>query len=493
MKLRHHSLALLAVALAAATVVLSPATAQEVLGDYVVLSWNDLGMHCMNQDHDQISILPPYNNLLAQVIERGNATTLPHIVTSGVTIEYSIPGNTYSVGKTNFWSYEDQLFGVNLPDNVGLTGHGLTGEFVSGPNYWIADGIPVTPFTDANPTVEDPYQQALVILKDPQGNELHRSQPVIPVSTEVNCVSTGCHSSINNILNEHENEGGFDPNNTPILCAQCHGMTPLTGPNPGTAGYFSRRIHEKHDFLDQSMPGIAGCYKCHPGQNTSCLRGTMSTNFGLVCQDCHGNMHQVSDSIGNGRTPWIDEPACRTCHTATYGEPVGTLYRNAVGHGGVRCAACHDSPHAIAPSRVDRDNAKMIALQGHAGTLSDCTVCHGVVPSGAGPHGITSTAVVEGELLGGASKLATFPNPVRAGGLVRIRGTAESTDGGHLLVFDAAGRTIRKLEASVAGSRELTGAWDGRNARGESVAPGVYFVRWTRGEEKATGKVVVID
>ena len=271
---------------------------------------------------------------------------------------------TYSVGKTNFWSYEDQLFGVNLPDNVGLTGHGLTGEFVSGPNYWIADGIPITPFTDANPTVEDPYQQALVILKDPQGNELHRSQPVIPVSTEVNCVSTGCHSSINNILNEHENEGGFDPNNTPILCAQCHGSTPLTGPNPGSAGWFSRRIHHRHDFIAQSLPGQAGCEKCHPGPNTHCLRGTMNTDYGMVCTDCHGTIVNVANTISSGRIPWLDEPACRDCHTAQFGEPVGVLFREATGHGGVMCSGCHGSPHAIFPSREARDNANNVALQG---------------------------------------------------------------------------------------------------------------------------------
>ena len=38
--------------------------------------------------------------------------TLPQLVTARVTIEYSIPGNTYSVGKTDFWTYANALFGV---------------------------------------------------------------------------------------------------------------------------------------------------------------------------------------------------------------------------------------------------------------------------------------------------------------------------------------------------------------------------------------------
>ena len=33
------------------------ARAQDSLGTHVILSWNDLGMHCMNKDHDQLSIL----------------------------------------------------------------------------------------------------------------------------------------------------------------------------------------------------------------------------------------------------------------------------------------------------------------------------------------------------------------------------------------------------------------------------------------------------
>lgn len=467
--------------------------APAALGSHIVLTWNDLGMHCMNQDHDQISILPPYNDLVAQVIRRGDAATLPAVVTQGLMLEYSIPGNTYSVGKTNFWDYDVQLFGVDLPPNVGLTGNGLAGVFGEHTGYFEADGIPVTPFTDAAPTVEDPYQQALVIVKDGNGSELARSWPVIPVSIEVNCVSSGCHSSIQNILNEHENEGGFDPNNTPILCAGCHGSTPLTGPNPGSHGWFSRRIHHRHDFIDQQIPGINGCYKCHPGPQTDCLRGTMSTSYGMICQDCHGTMQQVAQSIDDGRIPWNDEPACRDCHTAQYGEPVGVLFRNATGHGGVRCAGCHGSPHTIFPSREARDNANNVALQGHAGTLSDCTVCHGVTPSGVGPHGVTSTAVVETELLDGATDLRVFPNPVRAGDVVQLQGRAETVDGGHLLVFDAAGRTVRRLSVSTAGTDAMRGEWDGRDAQGNRVAPGVYFVRWSRGAERAAGRVVVLN
>lgn len=71
------------------------------------------------------------------------------------------------------------------------------------------------------------------------------------------------------------------------------------------------------------------------------------------------------------------------------------MYRNSVGHDGLYCEACHGSTHAILPSLEPNDNIQNIALQGHAGTLSDCTVCHASVPDGPGPHGIRPSLTPE--------------------------------------------------------------------------------------------------
>ena len=49
------------------------------------------------------------------------------IVTDTISVSFSFPNNTYSVGKSNFWDYDLALLGVDLPDNVGLTGTGLAG------------------------------------------------------------------------------------------------------------------------------------------------------------------------------------------------------------------------------------------------------------------------------------------------------------------------------------------------------------------------------
>jgi hypothetical protein len=324
--------------------------------------------------------------------------------------------------------------------------------------------------------------------------ELHRSEPVIPVSVEVNCVSAGCHSSENAILYAHEQEGGYDPSNPPILCAWCHGSPPLTGPDdPGSGGWFSMRIHGQHTFIDEQIPGIDGCEKCHPGPQTECLRGTMGNDYGLICQDCHGDMDWMKQSIDDGRIPWVEEPACRTCHTAQYGEPEGVLYRNATGHGGVMCEACHNSTHAIWPSREDRDNANAIALQGHAGTLRECVVCHGYTPSQPGPHGYVPTDVVEAEIMSGAGRLEIYPNPLASGQKASILAAGSRAASGSMLVFDARGRTVTMLRARPDAAGKLRAFWDGKDGRGRRAPAGVYFLRWQEGEQKAAGKLILID
>jgi hypothetical protein len=175
---------------------------------------------------------------------------------------------------------------------------------------------------------------------------------------------------------------------------------------------------------------------------------------------------------------------------------VGVLYRNATGHGGVLCSGCHNSPHAIFASREPRDNQVMVDLQGHSGTLSACQVCHGIVPSGQGPHGIYSTAVeqvetVENEVLGGAARLVAYPSALRAGIACTIETPATNALRSRIVIFDASGRTVRFL--SLEGRRgPVETTWDGRDARGVPVSSGAYFLRWDDGAKRAATKVVVV-
>lgn len=352
--------------------------------NYILTGWNDLGMHCANQDFSTLVVLPPFNNVHAQAIRVGSYQNPPQIVTQNLYVTYEIPGNTYSVGKTNFWSYAQQIFGVNLPPNIGLTGNGLTGMMTPDSNNFIVTGIPITPYTDADLVHEDPFQLGLLKLYNQNDSLLATAQPVIPVSNEISCVSAGCHSSMQGILNRHDNEGGFDPNARPVLCATCHSSNALGTPGHPGLPSLSQVIHQSHGGRTND------CYKCHPGPSTRCLRDIMSTRHNMTCQNCHGSVSNVGNTIENGRNPWLQEPSCGAaqCHGSQYAEEPGKLYRNSRGHGGLFCSVCHGEPHAIVKSRVDRDNVENINLQGYAGTLNKCETCHGIIPAGAGPHGI---------------------------------------------------------------------------------------------------------
>jgi hypothetical protein len=142
----------------------------------------------------------------------------------------------------------------------------------------------------------------------------------------------------------------------------------------------SNAMHEKH--AGKVPDTTFGCYNCHPGISTKCLRDVMSTQHGMGCTDCHGGMEQVKQNPN----PWLNEPRCDTCHNQAGYAQNNALYRHSTGHGGVYCEACHDSTHAIAPSSQPRDAIKFISLQGHAGTLDTCTVCHLTNPATGGPH-----------------------------------------------------------------------------------------------------------
>jgi len=74
----------------------STPTANAAGGKYVILAWNDLGMHCYNRDFADLAVLPPFNTLWVQVVRVGNP---PKIVTQGIKVSYFYADNTYSVGK----------------------------------------------------------------------------------------------------------------------------------------------------------------------------------------------------------------------------------------------------------------------------------------------------------------------------------------------------------------------------------------------------------
>ncbi len=444
---------------------------------YVLLGWNDLGMHCANKDFSRIAILPPYNNIYAQLVKRTPGQK-PQLITSGVILEYSIPGNSYSAGKTNFWTYAQDLFGLTtpLPDNIGLTGKGLTGVLDCQGNYYSAKGIPTTPYRDTSLNKESPFQLIHIVAKDSATKViLTTTDVVIPISNEIGCVQPGCHPSEQSILDNHPvKQADFKPNG-PNLCASCHPDNALGTVGDSGTMPLSEAIHHKHGGL--GLPSTKEtCYKCHPGPNTQCLRDVMSQNSmsPMICEDCHGTLDMIAHSISHDRRPWLDEPKCGSveCHGSLYSEQPGKLFRESQDHGGLFCSACHGSPHAILPSREANDNLQNIRLQGHAGTLENCTVCHGDNPvEEQGPHSLVTTANKNGNNIPvGFKLLQNYPNPFNPSTKIIY----QMAKAGHvkIVVFNAMGKEVKKLvdEFQNSGIHKIT-----FNAKG--LSSGIYYYR----------------
>lgn len=391
---------------------------------WTVVAWNNLGMHCMDADFSVFGILPPYNTIQAQVIDDTG-----HLVTSAAGVRVTYQGvadpagsvNTTSAGKTNFWSYVLPMFGVSLPVNVGLTnangtfrmpGAGNPAQsmtFDSGLNWFIAEGIPITPYDDAGK--KNYYPMMKVTATDNSGAALASTNIVLPVSDEMDCSS--CHASGSapaaqpaagwvynanpqrdfrlNILRLHDQHQGtslYAPAvaGTPVLCASCHTSEALAGSGKAGIPPLTAAIHTLHAGVTDPVNGLtldssanrSACYRCHPGSETRCLRGAMGNavaadgSMAIQCQNCHGSMSAVGSYA---RTGWFQEPTCQSCHT-------GTATSNA---GAIRFTSVFDSPGhtrtTTNPTFATSSNTPAPGYSlyrfssGHGGL--QCSACHG--------------------------------------------------------------------------------------------------------------------
>jgi len=408
--------------------------------EYVLLAWNDLGMHCISDSDEWFVILPPANTLEAQLIKRGPS---PEVVTEDVELSYEVePGFANPAAHVEFWKYAKQNFGADLERNVGLAGNGINGVFAPDERGigFIAEMIPVVPYGDDG--VYNPYPLFTVVAeRKSTGAELARTRTVAPTSTEMGC--RNCHGgawafkgaagvgdeTAVGILRAHDRLSGTTLHadaaaGKPRLCQSCH-----ADPAVGAIGQperltLSAAIHGWHaNFMH--VESSAACAMCHPAGSrgsTRCLRGLHAT-VGIGCVDCHGTLQEHALSLLRAeknkpsapalslhletthvdspedvepRGPWLNEPDCLTCHVDyekpaagatsfnTWTEAPEELFRMRTGDAGsVRCAACHGSPHALYPAGNhlgrDRDNLQPLQYGGAPypiGAERSCAVCH---------------------------------------------------------------------------------------------------------------------
>ena len=113
----------------------------------------------------------------------------------------------------------------------------------------------------------------------------------------------------------------------------------------------------------------------------------------------------------------------------------------------------------------------------------------GITQQVAQPVWTNGLVGVEADVPGALRTLRVAPNP--APGAVRLAFELAAAGTVRAAVYDVAGREVAALADArmAAGSHEL--AWDGRDAAGQRVTGGIYFVRLT-GADRSTGTRVVM-
>jgi hypothetical protein len=199
-----------------------------------------------------------------------------------------------------------------------------------------------------------------------------------------------------------------------MLCQDCHGDMTQVGED------FSRNVSPDNPgafelggdfYTNPAQPRVPwanepGCGSCHTGDAMDNLAGSTDTVVNPF--DADGNpdnirLFRAYLSNDTKATPIVptnkrfaenvieaDNPAVAGPDDPRIGNPM--LYRVSTGHEGIFCEACHGSTHGIWPNRNPNanDNVTAMQLQGHRGTISECSTCHegDLGNTLDGPHGM---------------------------------------------------------------------------------------------------------
>ncbi len=204
---------------------------------------------------------------------------------------------------------------------------------------------------------------------DAQGNSLPMEQ---------NCLR--CHAGHREPLyrDRHVTAG--------TTCQDCHGDMLAVGaanakPKPGPEG-FAQRV----DWYDQ--PDCGSCHTGNGNQGKAGGNGYFSAGVLKRAFDSHdlSAMSRAPESrrfAVRERPPaevfyqnWLDADWSTRNSVLTLTQPLYRESRDA--HGNVACGACHGGAHELWPNRDPKanDNVTALQLQGSAGPILECSVCH---------------------------------------------------------------------------------------------------------------------
>jgi hypothetical protein len=199
-----------------------------------------------------------------------------------------------------------------------------------------------------------------------------------------------------------------------MVCQDCHGQMAQVGKDfskdvsPTSVGNFhlAKDFYTNPATLRVPWANEPGCGSCHTGTATD----NLASSTGVVRNgyDTNGikdgirliRAYRSTDANAKPIVPTNKRFAENTVPVsfngfANPGAGNPKLYRVSTGHGGVMCEGCHGATHAewdTDGSPLKNDNVTAMQLQGHAGTVSECSTCHVTTSMSAttldGPHGM---------------------------------------------------------------------------------------------------------
>ncbi|MEY3880423.1 MAG: hypothetical protein RIQ94_1219 [Pseudomonadota bacterium] len=361
-----------------------PVTVQAapVAGNYTLLAWNDLGMHCMDgMDFSVFTILPPYNTLHAQLKNKSGK-----LITTNVKLTYeAVPDSTGSMNsssydKTNFWDNVGLLFGLNPAKDEGVNLDGLASgtpapgskvpsliptDMIYNTDFkWFeAEGIPMTPFPD-NPLIDNNgnpvknfYPTVKVVARDLSNNILAETTTVLPVSDEMTC--KGCHASTT-ISNAAKPTAGWVVDldkekdwkrNILRLHDEKQLTTPLYQAALAASNFDPKGLLATADSLKPVL-----CVKCHASNAyfDKLNKKTVMSGFADIrpfTQVLHSKHANVIDPATNLPLDTSgDRQACYNCHPGSVTQclrgPMSKA-KDISGNNAVSCQSCHGNLTAV--------------------------------------------------------------------------------------------------------------------------------------------------
>ncbi len=453
MKLLKNRWSLTAVLTIVVTIIAGAAIVSAA-GTYKVIARNDLGMHCACPTFEGFLLLPPFNTLRAQVLTMGSE---PNMVSSGVTVNYSIAENTDAVLKadpyySSWLTNAPKLFPgfnpINAQGNiVGLTGKKLADkmDYDATARAYIAQGIPVYPVTTGDAAKDimtdplggpkrNPYLTANITVKDTAGTTLATTSTTVPVAFGGCCT---CHlplaqqngypatpagsfaylgvmhgrnsSGINIAMIDPDGDGKGGP----VRCSWCH-WDPAMGESAAPGWPAATKLLPGANFtLKKSVYSFSDVLHRYHAQNQKVLT-QFDANIATNCYDCHpGNGVNCYRGSHKGKTAiW-----CTDCHgnlneriaSNQMAQPwqQSTLPTCFTKSPGVNSAfACHpydtNSSYSWNPGLF----GKFINNRGHEGSIL-CESCHGSAHAEA-PSTLAADNVQNATLQGSTS--FSFPS-----------------------------------------------------------------------------------